>query len=141
MLAGVISIVFSSPIATVAPPLAIVSLAGAGWLAVFLYRWRTGQRLSIRSGAHLGWICGVFGFAISALLTAWRFSEPAATDMLRTQWKQLGMTEAQVSQALSELHNPVTLVLIVLFAFAMFTVLPAFGGAIGAKLLDRSDRT
>ncbi len=137
LLAGVISVVLSSPIARIAPPLVIVSLAGAGYLAVFLYRWRTGQRLSARSGAHLGWICGVFGFIISALPAAFLLSQPAAMDTLTAQWRQLGMSEAQVTQAVGELHNPVTVIVIAAFAFMLFTVLPAFGGAIGAKLLDR----
>ncbi len=137
LLAGVLSIVLSSPIARIAPPLAIIPLAGAGGFAVFLYKWRTGQRLSAMSGAHLGWICGVFGFAISALLTAVLFTQPSSIEMLRTQWRQLGMSEAQVTQTLNELHNPLTILIGAGFAFALFTVLPAFGGAIGAKLLDR----
>ena len=47
-----------------------VRLAGvfAGFLAVFLYRRRTGQRLSVASGARLGWICGIFGFVIVAVM-------------------------------------------------------------------------
>jgi len=89
------------------------------------------------SGAHLGWICGVFGFAISALLTAALLKQPSAIEMLRTQWRQLGMSEAQVSQAVNELHNPLTIIIGAGFAFALFTVLPAFGGAIGAKLFNR----
>ncbi len=137
LLAGVLSIVLSSPIASIAPPLAIVSLAGAGWLAVFLYRWRTGQRLSAMNGAHLGGICGVFEFAISAILIALRFSEPAATEALTAQWRQLGMSDAQITQALSEMHNPLVILFMGLILFAVFTLLPAFGGAIGAKLLDR----
>src|SRR5262249_24476384 len=43
---------------------ALVWLLAAGFLSVFLYRRRTGQRLSVRSGAHLGWISGIFGFVI-----------------------------------------------------------------------------
>ena len=89
------------------------------------------------NGAHLGWICGVFGFAISAVLTAAVFTQPAAIEALRTQWRQLGMSEAQVTQTVNELHNPLTVIVLAAFAFALFTVLPAFGGAIGAKLFDR----
>jgi hypothetical protein len=37
--------------------LIFVWLAAAGFLAVFLYRRSTGQRLSVMNGARLGWIC------------------------------------------------------------------------------------
>ncbi len=89
------------------------------------------------NGAHLGGICGVFEFAISAILIALRFSEPAATEALTAQWRQLGMSDAQITQALSEMHNPLVILFMGLILFAVFTLLPAFGGAIGAKLLDR----
>jgi hypothetical protein len=138
LLAGVLSIVLSPLFAAVAPPLVILALAGAGGLAVVLYRWRTGQRLSALSGAHLGWMCGVFGFVITAPVAAFRFAQPSTVDLLKTQWHQLGMSETQVNEALAELHNPIVLVVVALFLFALFTVLPAFGGAIGAKLLDRA---
>lgn len=137
LITGLLAVVLSSPIARIAPPLAIISLAGAGYLAVFLYRWRTGQRLSTRSGAHLGWICGVFEFVLSAVPAAVLFSQPSSIDLLKTQWRQYGMSEAQINQALTELHNPATIVVIAIFAFALFTILPAFGGALGAKFLKR----
>jgi hypothetical protein len=42
----------------------LIWLVVAGFLAVAAYRRRTGQKLSWLSGAHLGWICGIIGFAI-----------------------------------------------------------------------------
>ncbi len=35
------------------------------------------------------------------------------------------------------LHNPAAIVGMLLTFLLLFTILPAFGGAIGAKLLDR----
>ena len=56
-------------------------LIAGGFFAVFLYRRKTGQRLSALSGAHLGWIAGIFGFLfMTVILTlfAVAMSEPSA---------------------------------------------------------------
>jgi hypothetical protein len=45
-----------------------VWLLGAGFVSVFFYKRRTGQRLSVRSGARMGWITGVMSFAILAVI-------------------------------------------------------------------------
>ena len=41
---------------------------GAGFMAVWMYRKRTGHSLSVSSGAKLGWITGVFTFVIMTVL-------------------------------------------------------------------------
>ena len=48
--------------------IAILSPVASGVFAVHLYKRKTGQRLSMASGAHLGWISGIFGFLITTLL-------------------------------------------------------------------------
>jgi len=48
--------------------IAILSPIASGVFAVHLYKRKTGQRLSMASGAHLGWISGIFGFLITTLL-------------------------------------------------------------------------
>ncbi len=47
-----------------------IAFVAAGFLAVYLYSRRTGQVLSLRSGARMGWITGVFSFAIVGILVA-----------------------------------------------------------------------
>src|SRR5215472_12723474 len=42
----------------------------AGFLAVFLYTRRTGHMLSVRSGARMGWITGIFSFMFITILFA-----------------------------------------------------------------------
>ena len=59
-------VVLTGTLGAAAPFLMPVWLVAAGFLAVLAYRRRTGQRLSWLHGAHLGWICGIFGFAIIA---------------------------------------------------------------------------
>ena len=49
-------------------PRLLIAVLAAGFLAVFLYTRRTGQMLSIRSGARMGWITGIFSFTLVSLL-------------------------------------------------------------------------
>lgn len=120
--------------------LIFVWLSAAGFLAVFLYRRSTGQRLSVMNGARLGWISGIFGFAIvTVILTIFviAISEPSVVEVLREQIKTRGISEADLNQILAALHSPSGITSALGMFFLLFTVLPAFGGAIGAKLLDR----
>ena len=41
---------------------------GAGFMAVWMYRKRTGQPISVSSGAKMGWITGVFTFVILTVM-------------------------------------------------------------------------
>lgn len=118
--------------------LSFVCLAAAGFLAVFFYRRSTGQRLSVVNGARLGWISGIFGFAIVTIILtimAIALSEPSVVAQLREQTKTSDV--ATLEKIIQALHNPADVTSIVGLTFLLFTVLPAFGGAVGAKLLDR----
>jgi hypothetical protein len=121
------------------PAAFILGLVAAGFLAVFLYQRRTGQRLSVAHGAHLGWICGIFDFAIVVLLLTARMpslSDPAVMDAMRKQLQGAG-SQAEVDQMIQTLFSPAGMLVAAAVMFVMFTVLPACGGALGAKLLDR----
>ena len=48
----------------------LVAFVAGGFFAVFLYSRRTGQMLSIRSGARMGWITGIFSFTMLSVLFA-----------------------------------------------------------------------
>lgn len=140
LLAGVLSIVLSAVTGQVAFPLGPLWLIAAGFWAVFLYRRRTGERLSPMNGAHLGWICGVFGFVIVAIMMtvlAMALSDASAVEAVREQWQHYGKSEAELNQLLTAFRNPVNLLIAMPVFFLLFTILPAFGGALGAKLLDR----
>jgi hypothetical protein len=142
LLAGVLSILISAVAGQLALPkaTALVCLVATGFLAVFLYRRRTGQRLSALSGARLGWISGIFGFVIATIMLtviAAAMSEPTVVAAMREQLHQRGRPDADLNQMIEALHSPSTLLGVLLMSFVLFTVLPAFGGAVGAKLLDR----
>jgi hypothetical protein len=120
--------------------LIFVWLAAAGFLAVFLYRRSTGQRLSVVNGARLGWISGIFGFAIVTVILTMcviALSEPSVVTALREQIKTRGIPEANLDQMIEALHSPAGITSALGLFFLLFTILPAFGGAVGAKLLDR----
>ena len=125
----------------IAGPAGLVALFGAGIFAVYLYRRWTGQRLSMMNGARLGWIAGIFIFVISAILvtlTIFALSQPEVLQQAREQMaKRSTLSEADITRALAELRTPAGILATMSVLFLSSTLLPAFGGAIGAKLLDR----
>jgi hypothetical protein len=142
LMAGILSIVVTFVTGQLAllRPLALVWPVATGVLAVFLYRRATGQRVTPLNGAHLGWICGIFGFVIVVIMLtmiAVALSEPSAVSAMHDQLKGQGISEADVTQLLNVLHSPAGIAGGLLMFFLLFTVLPVFGGMIGAKLLDR----
>jgi len=56
---------------------------------------------------------------------------------MRDQLHARGMPDAATEQMLNIFHTPSGLSTALAVSFVLFTILPAFGGAIGAKLLDR----
>lgn len=117
-------------------------LIAGGFFAVFLYRRRTGQQLTPLSGAHLGWLAGIFGFLIMTVimtLIAVAMSEPSAVSTLRTQWSGAGRSEADFNVMIDAFHSPVKIGAILSMILLLFSILPAFGGALGAKFLAPRD--
>ena len=121
------------------PAVSTLGLVAGGFLAVYLYQRRTGQSLSVMHGAHLGSICGIFDFAIMAVLLSTRtsaLSDPAVVEAMRKQMQGAG-SQAEIDQVIHVLLSPPGLLAAAAFMFLIFTVLPACGGALGAKLLHR----
>jgi hypothetical protein len=142
LLAGVLSIVIWGIGGRIAPPVFFpVWMILSGMLAAFLYKLRTGQRLSAIGGARLGWISGIFGLVIIAILfgvfaTA-MVNDPATASSIRQQFAQSGQPGADFDTFVKELRSPSTWLLVLPLFFLLFTILSAFGGAIAARLLDR----
>jgi hypothetical protein len=142
LLAGVLSIVIWGIGGRIAPPVFFpVWMILSGMLTVFLYKLRTGQRLSTIAGARLGWISGIFGLVIIAILFAVfataMVNDPATASSIRQQFAQSGQPGADFDTFVKELRSPSTWLLVLPLFFLLFTILSAFGGAIGARLLDR----
>lgn len=143
MLAGVAGFLLSVLTGQILPAASSLGLIAAGFLAVFLYHRRTGYRVSVLHGAHLGWISGIFGFAITAVVLAavvLALSDPSMVESMRQQLQGAAAgRQQQVDDMIRVVHNPSLMLMGVAVTFLLFTVFPAFGGALGAKLLDRRD--
>jgi len=133
---------FSLPLPALGAFLRLVWFVVAGFFAAYLYRRRTGDRLSIRDGARLGWITGVFASAIASVFLA------ASVVMITGQgeWlaifrKQFAANDPNADQLAHMLENPTTLAIFLLFAlflmFVLCTSLSIAGGALCAKVLDK----
>ncbi len=140
LITGVCGIVFSM-ISGQLPGLqvlAVLSPVASGFFASILYRQRTHQPLSLRSGAHLGWLAGIFGFVITTILItlfAAMLSAPDFVAMVRQQAQE--RQHPEIMQAIQEFRSPSGLAQVLFGTFIVFTLLPVCGGALGAKLLGR----
>ncbi len=122
----------------------LISLLLAGFLAVFFYQRRTGQMLSVRSGARMGWITGIFSFVIALVLTTGlmlALTDPEGFAAFQREMRsQMGQTP-EVDRALEAMRQPAMLgpaiALLLAFLFVLFTVFSTLGGVIGAKVLER----
>jgi len=115
-------------------------LLAGGFFAVYLYRRRTGHGLTIRGGAHLGWLAGLFGFLMATILITLMVlavSEPDNVVKMREQSRIWSLSEDDLNRVIELFRNPTAIVTMVLGSFMIFTLFTAVGGAFGAKLLNR----
>ena len=110
---------------------------GAGMLAPQWYTRRTGQRLSVRSGARIGWITGIFCFGlILVFVTLWIL---AVTNVNSIPGLEDNPTmKKAVQDFLKILKDPAqavqAIIIGVVSTFLFVTTLPMLGGALGARL-------
>jgi hypothetical protein len=122
--------------------LMIVWLVACGFFGVFFYTRRTGQALSVSSGAHLGWLAGLFVFAPGAVFTPVFLSQLKDPEILEKVRAQAGsqFSEAEFTLMMDALRSPLGITVLLLTLFILFTALPAFGGALGAKAFGNHGR-
>ena len=63
--------------------------------------------------------------------------DPAVVAAMKEQWKSYSRPESDLTQIIDTLREPSKLAGLLSVSFLSFTILPAFGGALGAKFLDR----
>jgi len=119
-----------------------LAFVAAGFLSVFVYTRRTGQALSIRSGARLGWITGIFSFTfVTVLFTVAVVAISNQGGLAKYFRSQLPPNDSRTEMLSQALNDPATLVGSVLFSvlllFIVLTLLPVLGGALGAKVLAK----
>ncbi len=122
----------------------LVLLLGGGFFAAYLYTRRTGNSLSIRGGAQMGWITGIFCFVISTVLftigVVGIAAEKGLAQVFTEMANQSGSPElaAQFQQVFASPASIATVVLVILVGlFICLTAIPAVGGALGAKVLEK----
>jgi lysylphosphatidylglycerol synthetase-like protein (DUF2156 family) len=119
--------------------LPIFWMLAAGFFSVYLYCRRTGQRLTLLSGARMGWITGLFAFVLIMVLftvLVVALSDPAVASAFIEQLKSRG-SGVDAQQAVRAFRSPAGIAQGLLGFFVVCGVLPTLGGALGAKLLGR----
>ena len=142
LLAAVLDFFLISVTLSVSPEIVwlIALLLGAGFLAVYLYGRLTGEKLTIRKGARMGWLTGVFCFGFALILfTLSMVSEPGLA-RLREEMGKRGTPQINVEQMVQVLSSPAGIGSLIVFSLVFFTLLPTAGGALGAKLLGKASR-
>jgi hypothetical protein len=139
---GVPVVLLTGLLSAVAGALTIVVPLAGGFFAVYLYRRRTGERITVLAGARLGWISGIVVFAIlTVLLTVMvlMLSQPDFVQSMRDQMaKMSSVSQEDLTKGIELLRTPSGLGLALLDAFVTYTLLTALGGAVGAKFLNRN---
>jgi hypothetical protein len=119
--------------------LTLVWFFAAGFAAPFAYHRRTGSPLSIREGARMGWIVGVFACVITGVLslTGILFSQRSLSDVMREQMEGRSLSDSEMEMVLSVLRSPAGLTVIFALSCAFLLLLCTAGGALGAKIAQK----
>lgn len=122
-------------------------LFAAGFFAVYVFERRTGMLLTVKQGARMGWITGVLSFAISTIFFTLAMISLAGRSgglaaMYRERLEGMSVPDQSVREAIEMLQSPVGLTVVIIgslaFVFVMITLICTLGGALGAKVLDKS---
>jgi hypothetical protein len=124
----------------------ILPTLAAGVLSVWFYQRRTGASLTVLAGARMGWITGVFLFALFLVLfTISVIPAIESGEMQKVQQAALqgSFSEADIARVKEIFENPLMLGLSILLFMGIYfvgaTTLSSLGGMLGAKLLGRNE--
>jgi uncharacterized membrane protein (DUF485 family) len=121
----------------------VIWAMGAGFMAVWMFCRRTGQNLSVSSGAKLGWITGVFAFVISTIMVTatMALSGEKVAEELRKQITTTWSGDPNYQQILRTFENPASFATAIVFALFFFFLLLSLasvaGGALGARFSNK----
>lgn len=120
------------------PPLLF---SGSGFLAVLLYTRRSGQTVSPRSGARIGWMTGVWSFLVltvlAGLVALLVISSAEVRDTIQNQI--LASANESTRQQLTDIfQKPGEFVTRLVLSLLVMVGLATIGGWLGAKFLQRS---
>ena len=141
LVTGIPIVFLSALLSAIAGPLGMAVPVAGGFFAVYLYRRRTGEKITVLAGARLGWISGIIVFTILALLltmTVVVLSQPDLVQSMRDQMTKMSpLSQEEITRNMDQLRTPSGLAVALLDAFLSYTLLTALGGAVGAKFLNR----
>jgi hypothetical protein len=141
LVTGIPVVLLTGLLASIAGRLTLALPVAGGFFAVYLYRRRTGQKVTVLAGARLGWISGIIVFAILTLLltgVVLMLSQPDFVQNIRDQiTKMPALSQEEVTRNLDLLRTPSGLAVALLDTFLLYTLLTALGGAGGAWFLNR----
>ena len=113
----------------------LVCFVAAGFMAVYIYKRRTGQIITIRGGARLGWMTGIFSFTIATVLVA------GTVLSLSAFRDQLVGKNPEVDQFIRMMDDRATmagvLLMVLIILFVLYTLLPMVGGMLCVKVLEK----
>jgi hypothetical protein len=123
----------------------VVILVAGGFLSVVFYRRWTGQVMSVKGGARIGWITGVFAFVLTLLVLTMAMVAVSANGDLITVWTEQmraqGGNDPGIEQAVEVMRQPMSfallMVLVLAVLFGVTTILPSLGGILAAKILEK----
>lgn len=123
----------------------LVTLVAAGFIAVYVYHRRTGDLPSVRGGARIGWMTGMFSFVIALVMfvagAVALSSQGGLAGLFRKQLMSANSPSSELDEMMRILDSPSGMAMLVttlvMILFLLFTALPMIGGALGAKVLEK----
>lgn len=145
LVASAISLLFFVPVPPLFAPLwQLILVVTGGFLAVYLYHRRTGDVLSTRTGARLGWMTGLFTFLIFMVLFTLSLMALAGGGSLQEAFREVANASSRPelsAQFDALLQSPAgvagLLFGMLLLFFFLLTTLASLGGALAAKVLEK----
>ena len=135
-------------LATVAPPVVPFVFCAGGFLATLVYRRRTGESISVQSGARMGFMTCLWAFVVVLLMSCLVvaiLASPEARQTIQQQTPTAFQGNPQMAEAMAKtlksLDNPsdfiVNLIFGIVFMFCVWSLLSMLGGILAAKLAGR----
>lgn len=120
-------------------------LAAAGFFGVWLYHRRSGELITVRSGARMGWITGIISFVLFSLPFSIGFvnviTQPDFANKMRDELSKYPFPPSMQEQMLATFQTPggivMQVIMLLLLLFVLFTLFPLLGGMLGAKVLGK----
>jgi len=134
---------FVSMLLTMLVPIPAVAPTVGGFFAVYLYRRRTGQPVSVLGGVRMGWITGILLFVIVSvvivLMAMVIANYPGGVNALAEQMRKTPVpNQKEVIEQLTQFaQDPSKIVVMLLDSFLLISVSTITGGALGGKLVGK----